>query len=74
MRNHPNAVIGGAGGGSGLGTLTVWLLGRYHVHLTQEQAAAIAGGVAALVLFVGRNGLRGVWRTIMDGSGRRPNG
>lgn len=65
--NHPNALIGGAGGGAGLGTLLVWLLDKYaDAGLSAEAAAAVAGGVATLVLLIGRDGIQGlakiVWR------------
>jgi hypothetical protein len=31
----------------------------------------IAGSLATVALFVGRNGLRGVWNAILNGTGRR---
>lgn len=73
MTNHPNAVVGGASG-AGVGTLVVWLLGRYGVSLDAEVAATIAGGISAVVLFIGKNGLRGAWHLVWrggDGGGDR---
>lgn len=63
---HPNATVGAASG-SGLGTLLVWLLSSVAgLDLAPEVGAAIAGAVAAAVLFIGRRGIRGalhvVWR------------
>jgi len=64
---HPNAAV--AAGGSSLSVFVVWLFTNvFHWSLSAEDGAAIAGAVAAAALFVGRNGLRGVWRRIVDGS------
>lgn len=69
MNAHPNAIVGGAGGGAGLGTLLVWLLTRYtSVDLSPEAAAGIAGGIATIILFLGRNGLKGAWKIVWGGS------
>lgn len=68
MMKHPNAAV--AAGGSSLSVFVVWLFTNVlHWPLSAEDGAAIAGAVAALALFVGRNGLRGVWRRIVDGTG-----
>lgn len=64
---HPNATV--AGGTSSAGLLVVWLLGHFHVALSAEDGAAIAGVLATVALFVGRKGIRGVWNLIMNGSG-----
>lgn len=71
MKRHPNATVGLVSG-SGIGTFVVWILAVAGVHVDAEAASAIAGGVAAFVLFVGRNGLRGVWRLMINGT--RPAG
>lgn len=63
---HPNAAAGGLSG-AGLGTLIVFALGKAGVHLEPEAASAIAGATAAAALFVGRNGVAGVWRLIVRG-------
>ena len=68
MNQHPNAVVGGAGGGAGLGTLLVWLLNKYaDANIGPEQAAAIAGAVAAVVLYIGRRGIVGVVVELLHG-------
>jgi prepilin-type N-terminal cleavage/methylation domain-containing protein len=67
MTKNPNAAV--AAGGSSLSVIVVWLLGRFHVALSAEDGAIVAGVVASVALFVGRNGLRGVWRRLVDGSG-----
>lgn len=65
---HPNAAV--AAGGSSLSVFVVWLFTNvFHWSLSAEDGAAIAGAVAAFALFVGRNGVRGVWRRIVDGAG-----
>lgn len=65
MMTNPNTNAGAIGGA--LGVLTAWLLGHYHVALNAEDGAAISTGVAALVLYVGRDGLRGVFGNLWRG-------
>lgn len=68
MRSHPNAIVGGVGGGVGLGTLAVWLLNKYaHAGFNPEEGALVAGAFSTAVLFIGRNGLRGLWRIVWGG-------
>ena len=62
---HPNAAV--AAGGSSLSVIVVWLLGRFHVALSAEDGAIVAGVVASVALFVGRNGLKGVWKRLWGG-------
>ena len=62
---HPNAAV--AAGGSGLSVFVVWLLGHLHVALSAEDGAVVAGAVASVALFVGHNGLKGLWRKIWNG-------
>lgn len=64
MKN-PNAAV--AAGGSGLSVFVVWLLGHFHVDLSAEDGAVIAGAVASVVLFIGRNGIKGLWKKIWNG-------
>lgn len=66
MRRHPNAAVAGTSG-AGLGTLLVYLLGKAGVDVEPAAASAIAGGVAALALFIGRNGIRGAIRLLWRG-------
>ena len=68
--NNPNAAVAGTSGG--LSVLVVWLLGRFHVSLSAEEGAVVAGGLASVVLFVGRNGIGGVWARIMHGNKVKP--
>jgi len=65
---HPNATV--AGGTSGAGVALVWLLGYLGVHISAEVAVVIAGALTTLVLFVGRNGLAGVWNLVKHGTGK----
>jgi hypothetical protein len=62
---HPNAAV--AAGGSSLSVFVVWLLGHLHVALSAEDGAVVAGAVASVALFVGRNGLKGVWKRLWGG-------
>ena len=64
MKN-PNAAVAGTSGG--LSVFVVWLLGRFHVALSAEDGAVIAGAAASVVLFIGRNGIGGTWNRIMHG-------
>lgn len=66
MKSNPNAAV--AGGGSALSVFVVWLLGHLHVSLSAEDGAVVAGALATLMLFVGRNGLKGLWRKILSGN------
>jgi hypothetical protein len=64
--NHPNAAAAATTGG--LATFVVWLSGNvFHWSLSAEDGAIIAGAVATVVLFIGRNGLKGLWRKIWNG-------
>ena len=65
MRTNPNASVGGATGA--LGVLVTWLLGHYHVSLSAEDGAAIATGCATVALWVGKDGVRGILRTVWRG-------
>jgi len=62
---HPNAAV--AAGGSSLSAIIVWLLGHFHVALSAEDGAIIAGAVSAVVLFIGREGIKGAWRRVWGG-------
>lgn len=68
MSNNPNAAV--AAGGSSLSVFVVWLLGHFHVALSAEDGAVIAGVVASAALFVGRNGIKGLWNRLVNGSGK----
>jgi putative flippase GtrA len=63
---HPNALVGG-GSGIGGGLVVVYVLSLAGVDVDPMIAAAIAGGCSALVLFVGREGIRGLVRRVWRG-------
>jgi hypothetical protein len=64
---HPNTVAAGLSGG--FGTLAVYLLNKYAgTHLNQVDGAAIATGAAAVVLYIGRRGIRGTLAAILAGT------
>jgi hypothetical protein len=68
LSSNPNAAVALASG-SGLGELVILLFNHvFHWSLTPEQAVPIAGAVAAGVLFLGKNGLKGVWKIIWGGT------
>ena len=58
MNNHPNATAGGYSAAAAL--LLVYLLHTYaHTELSIYYAGLIVGGAAAVVLFIGRRGIKG---------------
>ena len=71
MLSNPNTNAGAIGGA--LGVLVSWLLGHYHVDLSAEDGAAISTGIAALLLYIGRDGLRGIFRTLWRGRQAPPS-
>lgn len=68
VSQNPNAATAGVSG-AGVGTLVVWLLGHFGVTFTAEVGAVIAGAVATVVLWIGRNGLKSALRIIWRGQG-----
>lgn len=68
---HPNAVVGGASGLSG-GAIVVYLLGLFHVHPSLYVAGIIFTAASSVALFVGRNGLAGVWNFLKHGTSGAP--
>ena len=74
VNGHPNTIAALIAGG--LGSLTGYLLSKYAgVALTPAQSGGIATGYAAVLLFIGRRGLKGtiqaVWEGVWSGSPRR---
>jgi len=61
-----------AGGTTGLATVLVWLLGRFHVSLSAEDGAIIAGGLSTIVLFVWHYGVRNIVRHVWGGDSHKP--
>lgn len=70
MRQNPNTNAGALGGA--IGVLVSWLLGHYHVSLSAEDGAAISTGIATLLLYIGRDGIRGIFGTIWRGNRQQP--
>lgn len=70
MRTNPNTNAGALAGA--FGVLVTWLLGHYHVDLSAEDGASISTGLAALILYIGRDGLRGIFRTMWRGKQAPP--
>lgn len=66
IARHPNASVA-LGSGSGLGALVVWLVGLSGTAMPAEVGAAIGGSVAAIALFIGRRGIKGVIRALWQG-------
>lgn len=65
---NPNAVYGGLVAGSGGGAVAAWLLNSVlDWNVPDAGVAAIAGGIAFLVLFVGREGLLPAVRQLLFG-------
>lgn len=65
MKTNPNAKVAGGVGLSGI--LLVAVLGYFNVDLTAEAGATIAAGMTTSALFIGRNGIVGVFRMIWRG-------
>lgn len=64
---HPNAVASFASAGGG-GAALVYLLALAGVDLPAPLVPVVAGALSALVLFLGRNGLRGLVRVVWRGT------
>jgi hypothetical protein len=64
---NPNAVIGGGSGIAG-GLLIVQVFNWFGYDLDAGTGAVIAGVVSLVVLFIGRNGIRGAIRKIWKGA------
>lgn len=63
MKNHPNTIVAAASS-LGLGTIAVQVAAHFGVHLTAEEGLGIAGGLATIVLFIGRNGIVGTYQAV----------
>jgi hypothetical protein len=66
---NPNASVA-LGWGSGAGTVLVWLLGLSGVDMPAEVAAVMGGAVASVMLFLGREGLKGAFERVWLGRRR----
>jgi putative flippase GtrA len=66
---------GGSGvAGAGVGTLVVWVFSLLGVELSPEGAAALAGIVASIFIFIARNGIIGIATMVWNGSSRYHKG
>jgi hypothetical protein len=61
-----------AGGTTALATLLVWVLGHFHVALSAEDGALIAGALSTAVLFVWHYGVRNILRHLAGGDSKQP--
>jgi hypothetical protein len=68
VARHPNASVA-FGSGSGVGALTVWLIGLSGAQVSPELSAVVAGTAAWVALVVGRRGIKGSFKALWDGSG-----
>jgi ABC-type enterobactin transport system permease subunit len=66
VSNNPNATVA-LGSGSGVGAVVIWIAQAGGANIPPEIAAVIGGGIAAVALFIGRNGLIGGFRRIVRG-------
>ncbi len=69
-QTHPNAAASVVTGG--LAGLAIYILGRCGIDLTPTDGAAVAGALTAVVLFVGRRGIRGTIAALWNGSSQPP--
>lgn len=65
VKAHPNAST--ATGLGGVGVFVVWLLGHLHVSLGAEDATVISVAITSLGLFIGRSGVKGLFKAIWRG-------
>lgn len=65
LSNNPQTVVSASA--TGIGVLAVWLLSVFGVHVPNEVAVVIAGVISAILFFIGREGLVGVWNLILHG-------
>jgi hypothetical protein len=67
MSSHPNTTAAGLSGGAA--TLLVYFLNKYAgTHLNAQDGTGIATALAAIVLFIGRRGVKAALRSIWLGS------
>jgi hypothetical protein len=66
MQKNPNAIVGGGSGVAG-GVAVVYVLSLFGIDVDPMVGAIIAGGFSAVVLFLGREGVRGLFRLVWRG-------
>lgn len=73
LTEHPNAIIGGLAAAAGGGTLAAWLLNDVlDWGVPDKGCTMIAGGIAFVVLWVGRRGIRQALRDLWFGPKTKP--
>lgn len=65
---HPNATT--SAGSTTAAVIIAWLAGHYGIDMGAETAIVVAGALTAVVLFIGRKGIVGVWAGIKNGFGK----
>lgn len=68
---NPNALVGAVSGIGG-GQIVINLARLFGWNVSTGWALTIAGAATYVVLFVGRNGLVGVWHVLKFGAGNTP--
>lgn len=68
---NPNALVGGASGLIGA-QLVLNIAKQFGWDVSPGWAVTIAAGASYVILFIGRNGLAGVWSLLKFGSGGKP--
>jgi hypothetical protein len=63
IKQHPNT-LAALFASLGVGSLVVQVGAKVGLHLDAQEGLFVAGGLASIVLFVGRNGAVGTWRTV----------
>ena len=66
MNKHPNA-LAALVSGVGIGNVLIWALGFAGVAVPDHIAVTLGGGLAALVLLIGREGVRGLAGILWSG-------
>lgn len=69
---HPNAGVSLASGG-GFAYLVWEAVSELGYNISAPLAIWMAGGISAAALFIGRNGVEGVFRVLKNGTGGKPD-
>lgn len=68
LAGNPNALVGGPISTLGGGELVINIAKAFGQNISAGWALTIAGAVTYAVLFVGREGLAGVWNLVKHGT------
>ena len=66
VKSNPNAST--AGGLTVVGVLVVWMTGHFGWSLTGEEQVVISGAITTSGLWVGKNGIRGLFKRFWKGA------